>query len=298
MIHYDVEQGSDEWLDLRRGCITGSRFKDCRDFGDGLTDQQRIYVNHIRAGEHEEVAREMAGYKSAPRSEAVSRCIKHGFSRVWSESARRYALDIARERCGGRAPGKYTTSAMRQGREQEGIARFRYEVLTGHLVREVGIIKTDDNLFGVSPDGLIGDDGALEIKTMVSSDTLFTAVADGDVSEFIDQCLGYLWLLGRQWVDLVLWCPDFNKPIIRRIERDDDAIESLESDLIAFAGSVNGYVASLTAALERGSNAPASAPREIYISTPKTKAKPAPTATTVTPKPKAAPAVVELPDLF
>ena len=294
--HYDVPQGGQEWIDLRRGCITGSRFKDCRDFGDGLTEQQRIYVTHMRNGEHEEIAREMAGYKSAPRSDAVSRCIKHGFSRVWSEAARRYALDVSRERCGGRAPGKYTTSAMRQGREQEGIARFRYEIMTGYLVREVGIFKTEDDIFGVSPDGLIGDDGVLEVKTLVSSDTIFTAVADGDISEYVDQCLGYLWLLGRKWVDIGLWLPDFDKLLIYRIERDEGAIEALESDLIAFAGLVNGYVVSLTTALERGTIAPAPAAQPIYVPPTASKAQ----ATTITPKPqlKAAPAVVDLPDLF
>ena len=284
MIHIDVEQGSEEWLQARRGCITGSRFKDCRDYGDGLTDQQRIYVNHIRAGELEEVAREMAGYKAAPKSESVAKCIKHGFQRVWSESARKYALDVARERCGGKAPGKFQTSAMRSGQVQEGIARRRYENKTGNLVQEVGIFQTEDRLFGVSPDGLIDDDGVLEIKTMVSSDTLFTAVANGDISEYTDQCLGYLWLLGRQWVDLVLWCPDFDREIIHRIHRDEDAIEALESDLIAFAGSVTGYASALSIALSGDTPLPAA------ITEVKAKER--------TPQPAAAPKPVELPELF
>lgn len=290
MMHIDVEQGSEEWLQARRGCITGSRFKDCRDFGDGLTDQQRTYVQHVRAGELEEVARELAGYKAAPKSEAVSRCIKHGFQRIWSDASRRYALDVARERCGGTAPGKYQTSAMRQGREQEAKARRRYEIVTGYLVEEVGIFQTEDKLFGVSPDGLINDDGVLEVKTMVSSDTLFKSVADGDVSEYIDQCLGYLWLLGRKWVDLVLWCPDFEHLVIHRIERDENAIEQLESDLMDFARTVTGYTDQLSRALKgeatpRPGPAPA-APTDVM-------AKPAPA-----PTPKAAPKRVALPELF
>lgn len=298
MIHFDVAQGSEDWLQQRLGCITGSRFKDCRDYGDGLTDQQRTYVNHMRAGELEEVAREMAGYKAAPRSETVSRCIKHGFERVWSDSARRYAMDLARERCGGRAPSKFKTGAMRLGQEQEGAARFRYEAMTGLLVREVGIFKTPDLLFGVSPDGLIGDDGVLEIKTMVSSDTLFTAVADGDISEYVDQCLGYLWLLGRKWVDLALWCYDLDKLVIRRIERDEDAIEDLESDLIAFAGIVNSYTASLTSALNGERAAPTEKAQPIPDHKPVPKAAAKAQATTVQPKPQAAPVAVDLPDLF
>lgn len=204
MIHHNHEQGSEAWLAARKGCITGSRFKDCRD-----------------------------KLKSGGPSKA---CIA-------------YAQDTARERIGGIAPAKFQNAAMRTGTEQEPLARLAYERRTGNLVEEVGFFTTEDGLFGLSPDGLIDDDGVLEIKTMVSSDTLFTAVADGDVSAYMDQCLGYLWLLGRQWVDLVLWCPDLNHMAIHRITRNEDAIEKLESDLMDFARMVQKYETTLRQAI-------------------------------------------------
>lgn len=160
-----------------------------------------------------------------------------------------YAMDIARERIGGSAPSKFQNAAMRTGTEQEPFARAMYEARTGHMVDEAGFYLSDDAVFGLSPDGLIDDDGVLEIKTMVSSDTLFTAVADGDLSAYMDQCLGYLWLLGRQWVDLVLWCPDLNHMAIHRITRDEDAIEALEADLMAFARLVTQYENTLRTAI-------------------------------------------------
>jgi len=134
---------------------------------------------------------------------------------------------------------------MRTGTEQEPFARAAYEAMTGNFVEEAGFITTDDGLFGVSVDGLVDDDGVIEIKTMVSSDTLFTAVVDGDISAYIDQCNGAMWLLGRKWVDLILWAPDL-EPIGRqlttiRIERDDDAIEELEDDLMEFERLVSKY---------------------------------------------------------
>lgn len=206
MIHHDYEQGSPEWHGVRKGCITGSRFKDARD--------------------------KLA--KGGP-----------------SKAQLAYAMDTARERVGGTVPAKFQNAAMRTGQEQEPLARMHYEAITGNLVQEVGFITTDDGLFGLSPDGLIGTDGVLEVKTMVSSDTLFTAVADGDISAYMDQCLGYLWLLGRQWVDLVLWCPDLEviglHMTIHRITRDEAAIEALESDLVAFAALVKKYEAALRA---------------------------------------------------
>lgn len=161
-----------------------------------------------------------------------------------------YAMDVARERIGGSAPPKFQNAAMRTGTEQEPFARAMYEARTGHMVDEAGFYLSDDAVFGLSPDGLVNDDGVIEIKTMVSSDTLFTAVADGDVSAYMDQCLGYLWLLGRQWVDLVLWCPDLNHMAIHRITRNEDAIEALEADLMAFARLVTQYENTLRTAIQ------------------------------------------------
>lgn len=156
-----------------------------------------------------------------------------------------YAMDVARERVGGRTPDVFANAAMRTGTEQEPFARAAYEAKTGNFVEEAGFITTDDGLFGVSVDGLVDDEGIIEIKTMVSSDTLFTAVVDGDISAYTDQCNGAMWLLGRKWVDLVLWAPDLD-PIGRqltiiRIERDDDAIEELEGDLMVFERMVTKY---------------------------------------------------------
>ena len=81
---------------------------------------------------------------------------------------------------------------------------------------------------------------------MVSSKTLFKAIVDADHSEYIDQCNGAMWLLGRKWIDLVLWAPDLaeagHKGLhIARIERDDEMIEALEADLMQFAALVDDY---------------------------------------------------------
>lgn len=204
MKHYDFEQGTPEWLEARKGVITGSKFRDARD--------------RLKNGN--------------PSSKAIL-----------------YAQDVARERCGGTAEKVFQNAAMRIGSEQEQFANAAYESRTGKLVEPVGFFKTDDGMFGLSPDGLIDDDGVLEIKTMVGSSTLFTAVAEGDISAYQDQCDGYLWLLGRQWVDLVLWAPDMADlgldMVIHRITRNEERLEKLESDLMAFSLTVRTYESAL-----------------------------------------------------
>jgi exodeoxyribonuclease (lambda-induced) len=211
MIVHQHEQGSDDWLESRRGVITGSRFKDARD----------------------RTAKGM------------------------SAKAKLYAQDVARERVGGQAESVYVNAAMRTGTEQEPLARQAYEARSGNLVEEAGFITTDDGKFGVSVDGLVDDDGIIEIKTMVSSGTLFRAVVEGDHSDYIDQINGALWLLGRKWCDLVLWAPDLpqGRLTIVRIARDENAIQALEDDLVAFERVVSEYEPALRKCI--GAPAPA-----------------------------------------
>lgn len=203
MIYYDFPQGSEAWLDARRGVITASRFKDCR--------------GRLKNGEPNQ------------------KCID-------------YARDLARERVGGKVPKIFVNDAMRFGTEQEPFARLAYEARTSRMVDEVGFYTTDDSLFGVSVDGLIDDDGILEVKTLVSSDTLFTALG-GDISAYMDQILGAMWLTGRKWCDLVLWAPDLapiNRHLtIRTIHRDEEKIQALEDDLVRFARMVESNEALL-----------------------------------------------------
>lgn len=189
IIFNTAPQGSDEWLAIRRGAITGSRFKDARD--------------------------------RKKNGDLTEKCMG-------------YAYDLAREREGGTAPETYVNAAMRLGTQEEPIARLTYEAETGQFVEEVGFAHTDDGKFGCSVDGLIGNDGVWECKTMVSSATLFKAMVDEDISEYRDQCIGEMWLLRRQWVDLTLWCPDLKVLHVIRIERDDNEIDALERDLLDF----------------------------------------------------------------
>lgn len=162
-----------------------------------------------------------------------------------------YARDVARERFGGTVAAVYQNAAMQFGQEQEPFAVSAYESVTGYLTKEAGFAATDCGMFGVSVDRLVGDDGVVEVKTMVGSDNLFDTVIDEDYSEYLDQCLGYLLFLDRQWVDLVLWAPDLEAQglglVIHRINRADhlDAIAELERDLNDFAMVVRQYESKL-----------------------------------------------------
>lgn len=160
-----------------------------------------------------------------------------------SAKARLYAQDTARVRLGGRAQDVYVNAAMRFGTEQEKPALNCYEIETGRLIESAGFICTDDRKFGVSVDGLVEEDGLVEVKAMVSSATLFRVLVERDISEYEDQIYGEMWLLSRKWCDLCIWSPDLTaKPLnIIRIWRDDNIIAKLESDLLSFEAVVSEY---------------------------------------------------------
>lgn len=151
-----------------------------------------------------------------------------------------YAAQVAVERIAHRPIDQsFENWQMREGRTQEPFARNAYEAATGNIVDEVGALGTDDGMFLYSPDGTVGKDGLIEIKSLFSADRIVQIIADKDYSDFTDQCMFGLWLTGRQWIDLVLWCPALEsigvQMTVIRIERDDDAIAEMEADLMRFA---------------------------------------------------------------
>ena len=162
-----------------------------------------------------------------------------------------YACQVALERVSHQpADATFENWQMREGHVQEPIARAAYERRTGNLVDEVGAFATDDDLFLYSPDGLIDGDGLLEVKTLFSPERIMTIVGNGDVSDFIDQCMFGMWLTGRQWIDLVVWVPSLELLTIKRIDRDEDYIEAMETDLMAFSRLVTQYETTLRTAIQ------------------------------------------------
>ena len=172
-----------------------------------------------------------------------------------------YAMDTARERCGGRSAPVYQNAAMRMGSEEEQFAAIEYMARTGTALQEAYFITTDDRRFGVTLDRWVDAEAAIEVKTMVSSATLFKAMVDGDISDYRDQCVFALWVLRLQWIDLCLWAPDLPNPLlVIRINRDEDEIQRLEDDMLAFDKLVGQHEAALRKALKLPSAATAAAP--------------------------------------
>lgn len=165
----------------------------------------------------------------------------------YSAKAKQYAFKLAVERISGSLleEDKFETWEMRRGRELEPEARYAHELKIGEMVEQTGIAKTDDNLFGASVDGFIGEDGCAEYKCFVSPTSLMPILLDGDISDCQYQIQGQLWITGRKWCDFCLYCPAL-KPIgkhltVFRVARDEEFIAKMEISLLRFNDLVNEY---------------------------------------------------------
>lgn len=207
MIIIECRQGTPEWLQARSGAVTASRF------ADAISKLTRA-----------------SGDKKAGDSSAVSD---------------RYAADLAIERISGIPYGEPPkTWLLDRGHELEDHARIAYEARTGFLVEETGVCLTDDRKFGYSTDGM-PDDGLIEIKCPIDSIKIATMWKTGDVSEYIHQMQGGMWITGRKWCDFLMYAPALESVgkdlYVKRIHRDDAFIDSMVSELLAFDKRVQQF---------------------------------------------------------
>jgi hypothetical protein len=246
----ECEQGGTDWHKARAGRITASMFEVARSMVDGLTAQQQRYVDALLSGKSEAAAREAGGYKAAPTSNTVKRAMDGEKVGRPSDAALNYAFGLAIERISGEPlDNGFETWQMRHGHELEPMARLEHELQSGLMVQRAGFVLTDDEAFGASADGLIGDDGVSEYKCFLAPEKLRAFHIDNDASGIMDQVQGVLWITGRKWAHIGMYCPALEKVgrqlWLQEFKRDDDYIEKLEEDLWQFKLLVDKYEAKL-----------------------------------------------------
>lgn len=131
----------------------------------------------------------------------------------------------------GKMKEAYSNTDMERGNALEMLARNSYELEKGVIVMQVGFIEIDQ-YEGCSPDGLVGDDGLVEIKCKNDSNFLKFLI-DGVIEPAHEwQMQHQLKVTGRQWVDYVLFNPNFKKStVIMRVLRNEEKIKKLETGI-------------------------------------------------------------------
>jgi len=148
-----------------------------------------------------------------------------------STSADRYINLMISERLTGRSEPIFVTDAMQRGTDLEPEARAYYELETGNEVKEVGFILDNSGEFGCSPDGLVGDDGGIEIKCPAAHNHVAWARKGVCPSKHYAQVQGCMYITQRKWWDFMSYHPDI-KPMIVRVERDEEFITNLAEQIL------------------------------------------------------------------
>ena len=146
---------------------------------------------------------------------------------AWSTSADTYINQLVAERLTGEREEVFQSHHMLRGTELEPDARDLYSLISDAEVTEVGFCLHDTLAAGCSPDGLIGDEGGLEIKAPAPATHVEYLRGGVLPSKYKQQVMGCLWITGREWWDFVSYHPTM-KPLIVRVERDEEYIAALE----------------------------------------------------------------------
>lgn len=155
------------------------------------------------------------------------------------------------ERLTGQPSEGFKSAAMLHGTETEPFARAAYAAARGVEVVEVGLIRHPE-IIGThaSPDGLVGDDGLLEIKCPQTATHLDTLLTGTIPAKYVTQMQWQMTVCGRAWCDFASFDPRMPPEMrlfTQRVERDVSVILELETEVAAFLAELDAKVAKLRA---------------------------------------------------
>lgn len=167
-----------------------------------------------------------------------------------SASRLNYSAQLVAERLSGIIDPGFTNTAMQHGTTMEPEARAAYCFRQDEDVTEIGFVDHPTiAMTGASPDGLVGDDGLVEIKCPNSATHIATLLSGDVPSKYLTQMYWQMACTGRQWCDFASYDPRLPQAMrlfVKRIPRDEARIADLEAEVTAFLSEVDATVASLS----------------------------------------------------
>jgi hypothetical protein len=191
IIHRNIEQNTEAWHKLRHGKLTASDFKSL------ITEKTQKIASNTKI-------------KDLAYKKAVETIFNY---KEWEEASEEVI---------------FNSFDIERGNRLEPIARQEYEARTLKPVEEVGFIESECGLLGYSPDGLVGEEGLIEIKAPRKSKHLETIFKNEVPLEHIAQIQGGLYLSNRKWLDFISYNENCNKLKISKglINNTDNYLEN------------------------------------------------------------------------
>jgi len=155
-----------------------------------------------------------------------------------SASALAYRRELLAEWLMGEPVSVKESGWMQRGTEMEPEARAFYEFEADAEVTEAGFVFLDERRqIGCSPDGLVGDDGLIEIKCPAPNTHVGYLIDAKLPTAYIPQVQGALWVTGRKWCDFVSYHPEMESLIVR-VRRDEPYIAKMATLIEAFVATM------------------------------------------------------------
>lgn len=167
----------------------------------------------------------------------------------YSTSRENYMAQLVCERLTGQKGESFTNAAMQHGTDTEPLARAAYEALHDVLVDEVGFIPHPTIIMaGASPDGLVSDDGLLEIKCPNTATHIETLLSQSVPGKYNTQMQFQMACTDRSWCDFVSFdnrLPPELQLFVRRVPRDNLYIRLMEEEIVKFLNELDLKIAQL-----------------------------------------------------
>lgn len=167
----------------------------------------------------------------------------------WGASRANYAAQLVAERLTGTPAESFSNAAMKWGTETEPEARAAYEFYSGNSVVEVGFVTHPAiSQSGASPDGLVADQGLVELKCPQTATHIETLVGQSVPGKYNYQMQWQMACTGRLWCDWVSYdprMPEAMRLFTKRVPRDNALIGEIEREVLAFLAEVEQTVTTL-----------------------------------------------------
>lgn len=166
-----------------------------------------------------------------------------------------YMGQLIAERLTGEVAESFCSSAMKWGTDMEPEARAAYAFRMDADVQLVGFVDHPTiPMAGASPDGLVGEDGLVEIKCPNTATHIDTLLSQRVPQKYVTQMMWQMACTGRQWCDYCSFdprLPESMRLFVFRLARDEQAIRELEDEVSRFIAELDAKVAELRKIYEK-----------------------------------------------